>query len=78
MNAIAGSMVDPGHLARLERALMTVARLLVERPEAMPIFARLEHEIAEERAKSDPIARARKMMADEMAYSAIDFTTRHR
>jgi len=78
MNAIAGSLVDAGRLARLESARMTVARLLVDRPEAIPIFARLEHEIAEEHAKSDPIARARKLMADEMAYSAIDFTTRSR
>ena len=68
MNAIAGSMVDSGHLARLERARLTVARLLVERPDAIHIFARLENEIAEENAKSDPLARARKMLADEMQF----------
>lgn len=71
MNAIAGSMVDSGHLARLERARLTVARLLVERPDAIHTFARLENEIAEENAKSDPLARARKMLADEMQFGGL-------
>lgn len=54
-----------GDLPRLEAALRVVARLVIENPVYAPIFRRLEHEIALEKAAlaEDVIARARAIIA---------------
>ena len=62
--------VASGHgsdLARMHRSLMTVAKLLLNDPVYIPIFQRLEKEIAAEeeslRARSDILQRARDVVA---------------
>ena len=57
-------------VARLERALETVAVLLVEDEVYLPIFERLEAELAEARKTADTLDRARRIARGARAQSA--------
>jgi hypothetical protein len=57
-------------VARLERALETVAVLLIEDEVYLPIFERLERELAEARKTADTLERARRIARGARAQSA--------
>lgn len=48
--------------ARVQAALGTVAQLVVEDPTFIPVFERLEQELADIQTQSDAIERARKFL----------------
>jgi hypothetical protein len=54
---------EPVTIERLERALVTCARILVlDGPVVAPLFERLERELAAMRAQQDTIARAKRLL----------------
>ena len=59
-----GARGQPITIERVERALMTVAYIVARHgPVYAPIFERLERELAELRAKGDPVERAKLYLA---------------
>ena len=50
--------------ARIRAALGTVALLAVEDPTFIPVFERLEQELADIQSQNDAIERARKYLTD--------------
>jgi hypothetical protein len=64
---VAGGEVS---IARLERALETVAVLLLEDEVYLPIFERLESELAEARKTANTLDRARRIARGARAQSA--------
>jgi len=67
-----GGVVAKGEItvARLERALETIAVLLIEDEVYLPIFERLEWELAEARKNADTLDRARWIARGARAQSA--------
>jgi hypothetical protein len=65
-------VVEGGEItvARLERALETVAVLLLEDEVYLPIFERLEAELAEARRTASTLDRARRIARGARAQSA--------
>ena len=57
-------------VARLERALQTVAVLLIEDEVYLPIFERLETELIDARRTADTLERARSIARRSRAQSA--------
>jgi len=54
---------EPVTLARLERALVTAAYIVLRHgPAYAPILERLENEVAEFKRREDPIERARRLI----------------
>ncbi|MEO9515209.1 MAG: hypothetical protein ABJG55_05690 [Paracoccaceae bacterium] len=51
--------------ARIVKALGTVAQLVVEDPAYVPVFERLEQELAGIRSRNDAIERARQFLPSE-------------
>jgi hypothetical protein len=64
---VAGGEVS---IARLERALETVAVLLLEDEVYLPIFERLESELAEARKTANTLERARQIARGARGQSA--------
>lgn len=64
--------VNPAHLARLERALAIAAECVAMNETLIPVFERIEAELAEAQTAliSDPVARARRMVAQRQAARA--------
>jgi len=71
--AVCAGGVDAGSevtVARLERALQTVAVLLIEDEVYLPIFERLEKELTEARKTADTLDRARRIARASRAHKA--------
>ena len=68
----AGGVTAGGEVtvARLERALETVAVLVVEDEVYLPIFERLEKELTEARRTADTLERARSIARASRAHKA--------
>ena len=68
----AGSVSAGGEVtvARLERALETVAVLLIEDEVYLPIFERLEAELIDARKTADTLERARRIARRSRAHNA--------